>query len=265
MWYPSHYSRRTTEGRWQISLAITRTSCDLLACRSSRPAVQQRRPNASSHCLQADAAGKQQAAPAADCRPRSAAAAGRCQPHAAASQPSALTAQGAARTQSGGGAHAAAQPAAAGIGHRGSDAAAAQQPSPSCRLPVAQPGRDDPFAADLAAAEAADRKKVAQPPTRCAALCVCYSAARTIWRSQHEPPDRSRATGRCHAGGSPRQPSGSGSQSTSKCTSSLAVSCINRHVRHSCTVEPDARLQHNHACAQVLTCIIVSYAAQSSM
>jgi hypothetical protein len=179
MWYPSHYSRRMTEDRWQISLAITKTSCDLLGCRSSRPAVQQWRPNASSHCLQADAAGKQPAAPAADCRPRSAAAAGRCQPHAAACQSAALTARAAVRMQSGGGARAAAQPAAMGVGHRGSDAAEAQRPSPFCRLPVAQHDLEDHFAADLAAAEAADKRKGAHPPKRCAALCECCSTVHT--------------------------------------------------------------------------------------
>lgn len=152
----------------------------LRAAQSSQPAVQKGLLNASSYSLQADAAGEQQAAPAATCRQRDAAAAGWCQPHAAALQSAALTAQGAVQTQSGGGARATAQPAAAGVGHCGSDAAGAQRLSPLCRLPVAQHDLEDRFAADLAAAEAADRKKRAQQTKRWVTLCVCWSTELTL-------------------------------------------------------------------------------------
>jgi hypothetical protein len=162
----------------------------LRAAQSSQPAVQKGLPNASSYSLQADAAGEQQAAPAATCRQRDAAAAGWCQPHAAALQSATLTAHGAVQqTQSGGGARATAQPATAGIGHRGLDAAAAQRPSPLCRLPVAQHDLENRFAADLAAAEAADRKKRAQQTKRWVTLCVCLGQQSAHCRHyQHEPP-----------------------------------------------------------------------------
>ena len=82
--------------------------------------------------------------------------------------------------QPGGGAHAAAQVAAADIGHPGSDAATAQQPGTCRGLPVAHYDLGDQIAADLAAAEAADKRKLAQPPKRCAAPRVFCSTVRSL-------------------------------------------------------------------------------------